>query len=85
MFLDSLDVNENTKILDVGWTEVIWVGTGLEKQVTLFNIVFNSQKINTFNYITGDACKINYSDKEIDFIFSNSVIEHVGNFERQKL
>lgn len=84
MFLDLFHVNSDSKILDVGGTEAIWLGTGLEKQVTLFNIAFKGEQINTFNYVIGNACEMNFSDKEFDIIFSNSVIEHVGTFEKQK-
>ena len=33
---------------------------------------------------TGDACKLPWPDKHFDIIYSNAVIEHVGDFEKQK-
>jgi len=32
----------------------------------------------------GDACKLPWPDKYFDVIYSNAVIEHVGDFEKQK-
>lgn len=32
----------------------------------------------------GDACKLPWPDKHFDVIYSNAVIEHVGDFEKQK-
>lgn len=32
----------------------------------------------------GDGCSLNYGDRSYDIVFSNSVIEHVGDFEKQK-
>jgi SAM-dependent methyltransferase len=32
----------------------------------------------------GDACKLPWPDKHFDIIYSNAVIEHVGDFEKQK-
>lgn len=81
-FLEIIKPNKISKILDVGGTEAIWLDTGLEKQVTLFNIDFK-KRYPKFNYVVGDACNMKFIDGEFDIIYSNSVIEHVGNFERQ--
>ena len=85
-FLESLNVKQAKRILDVGGTEAIWMGTGLGKIVTLFNINFAQNRQKDFKYIVGDACNMEmFEENEFDIVFSNSVIEHVGDFERQKL
>jgi hypothetical protein len=33
--------------------------------------------------ILGDACKMSLPDKSFDWVFSNALIEHVGNFSKQ--
>lgn len=84
-FLSVLNVSKNDKILDIGGYEQIWEGSGLEENVTLLNLKFSDKKNPKFKYIEGDACDMKMvADKNFDIAFSNSVIEHVGDFQRQK-
>jgi hypothetical protein len=85
-FLEKLNVQPTDKILDVGGTEQIWLGTGLEKNVTLLNIGFGQERNPNFQYVIGSACQMDmFKDKQFDIAFSNSVIEHVGKGNEQKL
>jgi len=34
--------------------------------------------------VRGDGCRLPFSTKSIDWVFSNAVIEHVGGWEKQK-
>ena len=78
------------KILDVGGTQAIWETEGFYKtsrdvEIVILNI--KKIKVNQPNIksIVGDAKDMSqFKDNEFDIIFSNSVIEHVGDYEYQK-
>jgi len=83
-FLKELNVKHENTILDVGGSEQIWIGSGFEKNVTLLNIEFKYYS-KPFKYIKCDATDMSViPDKSYDIVFSNSVIEHVGNEKRQR-
>ncbi|MGL5942317.1 MAG: methyltransferase domain-containing protein [Waterburya sp.] len=79
------------KILDVGGREIIWAREGfcdpntIDKfQITILNI--NEEKTTSPNIISvvGDAKNMSqFADDEFDIVFSNSVIEHVGDYDYQ--
>ena len=84
-FIRILNVSKADKIIDIGGYERIWEGTEFEENVTLLNLKFPEKRNPKFKYIECDACNIkNVADRSFDVAFSNSVIEHVGNFQRQK-
>lgn len=77
------------KILDVGGVQFFWESVGYtgpdQVKITLIN--FELQKVNlpNFNETVGDARDLSqFRDKEFDIAFSNSLIEHVGDFNDQK-
>ena len=83
-FVKILDIKKDEKILDVGGDEITWIGSGLERRVTLLNLSFK-HKGKGFNYVLGDACNMYmFPDKSFDIIYSNSVIEHVGKGRQQE-
>lgn len=77
------------RILDIGGTREFWekwMPRGKRKVVLLNLRVPQSADFDQSKYehVAGDGCKLPFADKSFDLCFSNSVIEHVGNFERQK-
>ena len=85
-FLERLQVTAQDKILDVGGYQHFWEGSNLEKNVTILNIELPQQQPAPFTWVQGDACAMTmFQDQQFDIVFSNSVIEHVGNMARQQL
>ncbi|MGH7952169.1 MAG: methyltransferase domain-containing protein [Limisphaerales bacterium] len=90
LFLNLIQPSENDIILDVGGIPWDWVSQPpAGKRLDTLNIYpvdyhannFPQHKIQT---LEGDGCALNMPDKSYDIGFSNSVIEHVGSWERQQ-
>ena len=77
------------RILDVGGTEDFWQSMGFgdrdDMWVTLLNVTAVATSSPQFVSIAGDARDLSqFKRREFDVVFSNSVIEHVGDFADQK-
>ncbi|MEM3738646.1 MAG: class I SAM-dependent methyltransferase, partial [Thermoplasmata archaeon] len=75
------------KVLDVGGTETFWERIGFIDGVnlTVLNMVPPEKTNPKLNWVIGDARDMQeFKDNEFDVVFSNSVIEHVGDFNDQK-
>jgi ubiquinone/menaquinone biosynthesis C-methylase UbiE len=87
-FLSRMNPGENEKILDIGGTFFNWQIVDYKGAVELLNLSmpsFVDDFPENIKAVVGDGCQLPYKDGEFDICFSNSVIEHVGSFERQKL
>ncbi|MBM3999086.1 MAG: class I SAM-dependent methyltransferase [Planctomycetes bacterium] len=79
----------NVRILDIGGTQQFWevmgyVGSGHE--ITLVNLFEQQSRHDNITTVVGNACHLEqYDDRSFDIVFSNSVIEHVGTFDDQRL
>lgn len=76
------------KIIDIGGTQEFWETMNFcEEEVEIW--LFNINKINitkpNFRCVVGDARNLNqlFRDKEFDVVFSNSLIEHIVNYDEQ--
>ena len=77
------------RILDVGGTMNYWRGVGYDDlplfECTLFNIVEQVDLDDGFYFTFGDACDLSrYRDRQFDLVFSNSVINLVGEGQKQR-
>ena len=74
-------------ILDVGGAESYWKTMGMNAKdevfVTLLNLTAEAITLPNVTSIAGDARRIDFEDQSFDIVFSNSVIEHVGDHEDQ--
>jgi hypothetical protein len=76
------------RLLDVGGYPWCWPPAMRRAQITLLNLAFSPEvetaAAGAFDLITGDGCALPLADAAYDIVFSNSVIEHVGTWERQQ-
>lgn len=75
------------RLLDLGGHPHFWAGSGLPTRITLLNVGFPPALpagFPEFAFIAGDACALPFADHAFEIAFSNSVIEHVGPWERQQ-
>jgi hypothetical protein len=79
------------KILDVGGRSTTWeraglLGNGLEGvSITIINPEQGQPQVLNLRFMDGDARNMpQFADQEFDIVFSNSVIEHVGDFSQQQ-
>lgn len=76
------------RILDVGGKPSIWHQSGFlsefaNVEITLLNISPIQVSDPRLKTVIGDARNMDFADHEFDVVFSNSVIEHVGNYDDQ--
>ena len=84
-FARAFGVTAETRILDVGGTPFNWSLLGVRPRVTIVNMprareAFDAQ----FQSVFADGRALPFPGRSFDIVFSNSVIEHVGNFESQR-
>jgi hypothetical protein len=81
-----MQLRGNESILDVGGgSDWSWQGMHFSKPITSLNLQKGKDVSGPFRCVQGDACAMSmFKDKQFDLAFSNSVIEHVGNFSKQQ-
>jgi hypothetical protein len=84
---ETLQIEKNTRILDVGGTPYFWQLAGsLGLPVPRVTMVNLDQGISSSEYITAvvaNGCRLPFRDREFDVAFSNSVVEHLGSWDAQ--
>ena len=84
LFNKTFSVHNSTRIIDLGGAEHTWKRIEAEPLVTMINVWGRAYTNGRFTYLIGDACALGFPNNSFDIAFSNSVIEHVGNFSKQK-
>lgn len=84
LFEQRLAPAATTRVLDVGGSRHNWEYASVLPQVTLANIVRETDRDARFAYMECDARQMPLADGSFDLVYSNSVIEHVGDWADQK-
>lgn len=82
----TLEPEPGTPILDVGGTPTMWLDVGYEGPIVYVNIVPPDQMPPIpagSTYVQADGCDLPFGPGEFATVFSNSVIEHVGDWDAQ--
>lgn len=78
-FKNIFELTGKEKILDVGGTYHFWESLKEFKNITILNLI-EEKSDNRIKSIKYDGTVFPFEDQEFDLVFSNSTIEHVGDF-----
>lgn len=85
VLVDQLGISAGQRVIDLGGTTEIWGLIDVPLDITIVNLPGTPvdrtpHGANRFTFITGDATDLSeLADNSFDLVFSNSVIEHVGD------
>ncbi len=87
LFENIFQLSSTTTILDIGGDEFNWQFIKSSSKITILNISMpkNIREGYKYRFVLGDAAYLPFLDKQFDVAFSNSVIEHLSSFDRQRL
>jgi hypothetical protein len=83
LFLATFNVTPTTKIIDVGGTAFNWSLIPAPCALTIVNLYGEDRVEGNITYAGGDGRALRYADRSFDIAYSNSVIEHVGEWDDQ--
>jgi len=84
-FCESFSVTPETTVLDVGGFAAHWENAPVRPRLTILNLC--SAPAGTppdVEWVQGSALALPFEDKSFDIAYSNSVIEHVGDYRAQE-
>lgn len=78
-------VTPQTRILDVGGEVQFWSSLSVRPRITFLNLSLPRIGASNVSCVIGDGRFLPFKDRSFDIVFSNSVIEHLGDFAGQRL
>ena len=89
--IEKLIQKDHFKILDIGGDIQYWKNIGWQHPackihlLNLYESIVPENETHQFSSSVGNGLSLEYKKGEVDLIFSNSVIEHVGSYENQQI
>jgi hypothetical protein len=84
-FVRELGIRPETRVLDIGGTLDNWQLASVEPRLVLLNMPrAKGDLTGATNWVAGDGRCLPFRDGAFDVVFSNSVIEHVGDAASQE-
>jgi hypothetical protein len=85
-FVERMKIKPGLTVLDLGGQPDIWAPVGERLDITILNLPGVAHKDvhshHAVRYVDGDACNV-VGLPQFDIVFSNSVIEHVGDASKR--
>lgn len=86
LFQKAFEITPDTRILDVGGSPSIWEFLPVRPRLTILNFPSALEPgVKSVQCVAADGRRLPFKDAAFDIAFSNSVIEHVGTLEDQKM
>jgi ubiquinone/menaquinone biosynthesis C-methylase UbiE len=83
-FADAFGLRDDMRIIDVGGRKTNWCLIEEKPDVTIVNIEFGDAEDGRFHYVHTDGKNLPYADNSFELCYSNSVIEHVGDWDARE-
>ena len=83
-FARELGITPETRVLDVGGTPDYWNMLPDPPRLTFLNMLYAREDLAGIPWVAGDGRSLPFRDAAFDVVFSNSVIEHVGDAASQE-
>ena len=84
-FARELGITAKTRVLDIGGTPECWTMLAERPRLTLLNTPRAREDLaGAESWVAGDGRLLPFRDAAFDVVFSNSVIEHVGDAASQE-
>lgn len=83
-FAREFGITAETRVLDIGGTPDCWDLLEVRPRLVLLNTPRAGEELaGAADWVAGDGRRLPFADQSFDVVFSNSVIEHVGDRESQ--
>lgn len=84
-FARECAITADTRVLDIGGTPDCWELLDVRPRLVLLNTPRAGDELaGAVAWVAGDGRRLPFRDQSFDVVFSNSVIEHVGDAESQR-